>query len=200
MTENKDHQGGAVNPGFNFGENTSFGDGTTFFDCAGANNVVVVNDFGGKKSSTKNHTNEETAKCTDEALRAHQEQVLNEKILQYVGKAIDFVDDSWKKKYFLLWKAILKIPAVQNIIYNPGTQQNTPFNRKLVGNVFYLLKKNGVIKSETTDRNLAFALEGKRDASIRINMGQKPDSNEISDNVKKLISNPEELGDETPPT
>lgn len=199
MAEKKEHQGAPVNQGFNFGEQTQIGDGATFYNNAGAQNVII-NHFGGKKASTEEHRDEETTKRMDEELLARRELEVKETILQYVGKLIGFVDDFWKEKYLLLWQNILNIPAVRNIIYDPGIQRNTPFNRKALGNILYLLKNNGVFKPETSATSIASALEGNPNASIRINMGQKPDSNEISDNVKKLISNPEELGDETPPT
>lgn len=52
MAENKEHQGGPVNQGFNFGEKTKFGDGSTFNNYAGAKNVII-NHFGDKNTTKK---------------------------------------------------------------------------------------------------------------------------------------------------
>ena len=62
------------------------------------------------------------------------------------------------------------------------------------------LCRKGVFLEKVTNTTLTKALEGDSDASIRQAMGKLPGSQKVEDFIKKAISNPEELGDETPPT
>lgn len=196
MAENKEHQGGPVNQGFNFGEKTKFGDGSTFNNYAGAKNVII-NHFGDKNTTKKSQP---SAESEDPEQEAQRKQSVKEAVLQYVMKTQDLAADHWKDKYMLIWDRLFLIPDFEEKIYNPGRQQNTVFNRSFLGNVMGFLCRKGVFLEKVTNTTLTKALEGDSDASIRQAMGKLPGSQKVEDFIKKAISNPEELGDETPPT
>lgn len=196
MAKKKKHQEDAINQGFSFGEQTKIGDGATFYNYAGAQNVIV-NHFGDKNTTKKSQPSAESEDPVQEALR---KQSVKEAVLQYVMKTMDFVADQWSDKYMLFWERLFLVPDFEARIYNPGRQQNTVFNRSLVGNVMGFLCSRGVYLKKVTNKSLTKALEGDSDASIRQAMGKLPGSQQIEDFMKNAISNPEELGDETPPT
>lgn len=196
MAENKEHQGGPVNQGFNFGNDTKIGDGTTFNNYAGAKNVII-NHFGDKNTTKKSQL---SAESEDPEQEAQRKKNVKEAVLQYVMKAIDLVADHWRDKYMLIWKHLFLIPDFEAMIYNPGRQKGTVFNRSMLGNVMGMLCRKGVFQEKVTNTTLTKALEGDSDASIRQAMGKLPGSQQVEDFIKKAISNPEELGDETPPT
>ena len=69
-------------------------------------------------------------------------------IMQYVSNLKEFVAKEWQSRYDDLWKTILEDTEVACVIYDPGKQQNTTFNRKLVANIIYepTLKSKACLK------------------------------------------------------
>ena len=43
-----------------------------------------------------------------------------------------------------LWRSILALPEVDAVVYNPGKQKNTTFNRNLIANIIYITKVSQV--------------------------------------------------------
>lgn len=135
-------------------------------------------------STTHYHYGEEMAPNGGrKKLDDDQKKAIQENILEYVGRLTDCVKQEWKAKYATLWDKILAIPEVDAMIYNPGRQKNTTFNRNLVGNIIKLLIGK-VLEGTPTD--LAKVLEGNSDHSIREQMG-KDAPEEIQKAVLQLL-------------
>ena len=113
---------------------------------------------------------------------------IREQIMQYVSclNTKDVVNLDWLgKKYMDLWNAILDIPEVEELVYNPGKQQNTAFNRNLVGRIIYYLgnlMKDKTVYKDYNASTLSMRLEGTIEHSVRNEMGKSP-----SDNIKKAL-------------
>lgn len=115
-----------------------------------------------------------------------EKQILKDSILEYVNKLKDEVAEDWKKDYGKLWLDILAVPEIEENIYNPGRQDDTRFNRNLVGNIIGFLKTKSIYK-KTTAKKLAEILEGNPDSSVRGQIGVKlpiPTRNTIEDIIK----------------
>lgn len=96
-----------------------------------------------------------------------------------------YVSKEWQDKYEELWKAILELPEVASKIYDKGRQQNTTFNRNLVGNILHLMAKCKVLTTDNATK-LAIALEDDANASIRAKLGEMP-VKEVKDAVEGLL-------------
>lgn len=67
-----------------------------------------------------------------------------EEILDYVDRLLPLVHTNWVKRYRTLWYNILQIPDVNSVVYEPGRQVGTCFNRAFVTNIIRTLSINGV--------------------------------------------------------
>ena len=120
---------------------------------------------------------------------------IREQIMTYVSclNTKDLVNPEWLgKKYMDLWNAILDLPEVEDQVYKPGKQQNTEFNRNLVGNIIYYLAtrkedKKRVFK-ELNATLYAEKLEANPEHSVRLAMGKLP-SDEIKNALDKFLDN-----------
>ena len=132
-------------------------------------------------STTHYHYGEEMAPNGGRKhLDDEQKKAIQENILEYVGRLTDCVKQEWKAKYATLWDNILAIPEVDAMIYNPGRQKNTTFNRQLVGNIIKLLIGK-VLEGNPT--SLATALEGIDGHSVRLDMGK-----DAPEEIRKAVS------------
>ena len=108
-------------------------------------------------------------------------------IIDYVMKLHPvYVSKEWQDKYEWLWKAILELPVVAEKIYDKGRQQNTTFNRNLVGNILHLLADKKVLAITANATKMAEVLEGDANASVRAKLGEMP-SRAIEQAVESLI-------------
>ena len=107
-------------------------------------------------------------------------------IIDYVMKLHPvYVSKEWQDKYEWLWKQILELTAVAEKIYDKGRQQNTTFNRNLVGNILHLLADKKVLTTNNATK-LAIGLEKDANASVRAKLGEMPPK-EVKDAVEELI-------------
>ena len=53
-------------------------------------------------------------------------------IMNYVSCLRTFVSEAWKDRYMQLWADILNLSEVADLVCDPGKQQGTNFNRKLL--------------------------------------------------------------------
>ena len=107
-------------------------------------------------------------------------------IIDYVMKLHPvYVSKEWQDKYEWLWKQILELTAVAEKIYDKGRQQNTTFNRNLVGNILHLLADKKVLTTNNATK-LAIGLEKDENASVRAKLGEMPEK-KIMDAVGELI-------------
>lgn len=115
---------------------------------------------------------------------------VRKEIVLYVGKTLCLVEERWKPVYMDLWNDILDLREVAALIYDPGRQQKTVFNRKLVANIIhYLGDFTGVgagIYGDYSATTIVMQLEGTKDCSTRTELGLSP-SKEICDAIKPLL-------------
>ena len=113
-------------------------------------------------------------------------QLCKENILEYVMRLHPvYVRQEWQDKYKGLWKAILELPVVAEKIYDKGRQQNTTFNRNLVGNILHLLADKKVLTTNNATK-LAIGLENDENASVRAKLGEMPPK-EVKDAVEEWL-------------
>ena len=107
-------------------------------------------------------------------------------IMQYVSKLKCLVAQEYKTVYEKLWHRILEITEVSAVVCEPGKQQNTTFNRKLVANIMHVMIENNVFK----DRNvttIATTLETDKDHPVRGYLGMNPEDKVIAQKVKDTV-------------
>ena len=113
-------------------------------------------------------------------------QLSKDSILEYVMRLHpSLVCEEWREKYRPLWESILGLPVVVKVIYDKGKQQNTTFNRNLVGNILHLMAEKKVLKTTNATR-LSEALENDANASVRAKLGEMPPAG-IKRYVERLI-------------
>jgi hypothetical protein len=101
-------------------------------------------------------------------------QLSRDSILEYVMRLHpSHVCKEWRDKYRPLWVDIIEQPAVADKIFDKGKQQNTSFNRNLVGNILHLLAEKKILNTTNATR-LSEALENDPNASIRAKLGEMP--------------------------
>lgn len=100
-------------------------------------------------------------------------------ILSYVsriGRCLSYGKSGGEK----IWEGILELEAVSELVYNPGKQQGTSFNRNLVASIIHYLHGRGIYTGEYNAARLAEALEGSSDHSVRRALGTDPESHIVS--------------------
>ena len=142
------------------------------------NATTVINNHYGESGKAKPQTDKETSKA-DLLVRRGE-------IMQYVANLKPFVAKEWKNRYEATWHAILDLPAVAAVIYEPGKQKDTSFNRNLVANIIYIMCGRRIL-IESNATKLTEALEGDKDHSVRAQLGKAPDNKVIYEKVNKLI-------------
>ena len=144
------------------------------------NATTVINNHYGESGKAKPQTDRETSKA-DLLVRRGE-------IMQYVGNLRPYVSEKWKNRYEAVWHAILDLPAVAAVIYEPGKQKDTSFNRNLVANIIYIMCDRGIIY-ESNATKLTEALEGDKDHSVRAQLRTKPADAVLLREVKELLNN-----------
>lgn len=118
--------------------------------------------------------------------------VLRQEILDYVSKTLPFVLYQWKDKYMDLWSDILSLPEVEAVIYNPGRQRGTAFNRKEVAHIICYLGKHAVdgmgIFQKYNATRIATTFRDGAEKSVRPELGFRP-SKDIQVAIDKLLKN-----------
>ena len=113
-------------------------------------------------------------------------QLSKDTILEYVMRLFPaHVCEKWRDKYRSLWESILSLPVVSRYIYDKGKQQNTTFNRNLVGNILHMIAESKILVTTNATR-LSEILENDSNASIRAKLGEMPPA-EIKRHIEGLI-------------
>ena len=144
------------------------------------NATTVINNHYGESGKAKPQTDKETSKA-DLLVRRGE-------IMQYVANLKPFVAKEWKNRYEATWHAILDLPAVAAVIYEPGKQKDTSFNRNLVANIIYIMCGRRII-DESNATKLTEALEGGKDHSVRAQLRIEPADAVLLREVKELLNN-----------
>lgn len=124
---------------------------------------------------------------TSQAIVEIDKEQIRPKIISYVKKTIDKVSPDWKNKFEALWQDILNLNEVDIMVYNPGEQSGTDFNRVLVAGIIHILM-DAKVYVKCTYTSLAILLENNEDHHVRQELGKYP-SDEIQTAVKQLLKN-----------
>ena len=164
------------------------GTGNTFQEV----HIGTVQNYNPNATTVINHNYDERHKAPAAVTPALPEAdftPLRDEVLHYVMKIQGCVSPQWAERYSTLWHQVLAAPEVEAVIYKPGKQQNTTFNRTLVANIIYIMCNEDVLV-EKNATHLAIALEGSGEHPVRNQLSQYPSNGDITDKVLQLI-NPE---------
>lgn len=95
-------------------------------------------------------------------------------ILNYVDSIRSFLREELQDNFIKMWEGILNLDIVGATIYNPGKQQGTTFNRNLVARIIHYLDGYRIYKDNYNAAELAMALEGDKEHSVRAALGKYP--------------------------
>lgn len=142
-------------------------------------NATTVNNYnyGDKRKATP---------LADTSLTETEREQRKVEILNYVNRLKDCVDKNWKNRYETLWHQVLNLPEVAELVFEPGRQKDTTFNRNLVANIIYIMCNRGVI-AETNASTLTEILEHDKDHAVRAKLREYPEDSEITNKVEALI-------------
>ena len=124
---------------------------------------------------------------SDKAMGDAEKEQCKAEIMDYVAHLKPFVSKEWKNRYETLWHSILAIPEVDAVVYNPGKQKNTTFNRNLIANIIYIMCSENVI-DEHNATTLTKALEHDKEHSVRNQLGIQPTDSTIAAKVRDLLA------------
>ena len=112
----------------------------------------------------------------------HQQNIpsLRDEILAYVDRLRPHLADEWKSTYLRTWEDILDLDIVASLVYSPGKQQGTNFNRNLVANIIHYLSGREAYGKGYNAARFAGYLEGDKDHSIRSALGKNPSPDVVS--------------------
>lgn len=155
-----------VNPAATKVENTF----NIYSDKAGAEAITEALGTDSSKfhdSSSKSNLKPETLKlepgiaCTP----------IRTEIMNYVSRVRPLLIDEAKSDYMKVWEDILDLREVEALVYKPGKQKGTNFNRDLVANILYFLRNwkiyRVVYKQDYNGAALTEALEGDKEHSVK---------------------------------
>lgn len=142
------------------------------------NATTVINyNYGDKPKAMSSPDNN----MTDEE-REH----LKSEIMTYVSRIKQYVANEWKNRYETTWRSVLDIPEVKSIVFSPGKQKDTLFNRNLVANIIYIMCNVGFY-TDTNATALTIALEGDKEHSVRGQLAKEPADRLLVKHVKALL-------------
>ena len=139
--------------------------------------TVINNNYGDKPKAASSPDNNLT-----DAEREH----LKSEIMTYVSRIKQYVANEWKNRYETTWRSVLDIPEVESLVFNPGKQKNTLFNRNLVANIIYIMCNAGFY-TDTNATALTIALEDDKEHSVRQQLAKEPADRLLVKHVKALL-------------
>ena len=139
--------------------------------------TVINNNYGDKPKATS---------APDKTMQQAECEQLKSEIMEYVSRIKMYVADEWKNRYESIWRNILSLPEVEAVIYEPGKQKDTSFNRNLVANIIYVMCNAGFY-AETNATTLTIALEDDKEHSVRRQLAKEPADERLVKHVKALL-------------
>ena len=161
------------------------GTGNTFQEI----NISSVQNYNPNATTVINYNYGDRLKPTsapDKAMQQAEREQRKAEIMEYVSRIKMYVADEWKNRYETIWRSVLDIPEVEAVVYEPGKQKDTLFNRNLVANIIYVMCEGGVFATDNAT-TLAECLEGDKDHSVRAKLRQNPDDKTLERHVKALL-------------
>lgn len=142
------------------------------------NATTVVNNYYGDK--------QKTVPAAENVLQDEEREKRKADILQYVAKLAQYVSKDWKNRYETLWKNILALPEVEAEVYEPGKQKGTTFNRNLIANIICMMVSAEVFNTDNAT-HLTIALEGDKEHSVRNQLREYPQNDDIKEKINDLL-------------
>ena len=139
--------------------------------------TVINNNYGDKQKPVS---------PSDKAMGDAEKEQCKAEIMDYVAHLKPYVSKEWKNRYETLWRSILAIPEVDAVVYKPGKQKNTTFNRNLIANIIYIMCNAGFY-TDTNATALTIALEGNNEHSVRGQLAKEPADELLVKHVKALL-------------
>lgn len=127
-----------------------------------------------------------TASSPDNNMTDDEREHLKSEIMTYVSRIKKYVANEWKNRYETTWRSILDIPEVKSLVFSPGKQKDTLFNRNLVANIIYIMCNAGLF-DDTNATTLAVALEDNKEHSVRSQLGKEPADELLVKHVRALL-------------
>ena len=127
-----------------------------------------------------------TASSPDNNMTDDEREHLKTEIMTYVSRIKQYVSNEWKNRYETTWRSVLDIPEVKSIVFSPGKQKDTLFNRNLVANIIYIMCNAGFY-ADTNATTLTIALEGDKEHSVRGQLAKEPADELLVKHVKALL-------------
>ena len=109
--------------------------------------TVINNNYGDKQKPVS---------PSDKAMGDAEKEQCKAEIMDYVAHLKPYISKEWKNRYETLWRSILAIPEVDAVVYKPGKQKNTTFNRNLIANIIYITEPT--LKSKACLKCLYFTI------------------------------------------
>ena len=122
----------------------------------------------------------------DNNMTDDEREHLKSEIMTYVSRIKQYVANEWKNRYETTWRSVLDIPEVKSIVFSPGKQKDTLFNRNLVANIIYIMCNAGFY-TDTNATALTIALEGDKEHSVRQQLAKGPADRLLVKHVKALL-------------
>lgn len=122
----------------------------------------------------------------DNNMTDDEREHLMTEIMTYVSRIKQCVAKEWKNRYETTWRSVLDIPEVKSIVFSPGKQKDTLFNRNLVANIIYIMCNAGFY-TDTNATALTIALEGNNEHSVRGQLAKEPADELLVKHVKALL-------------
>ena len=122
----------------------------------------------------------------DNNLTDAEREHLKSEIMTYVSRIKQYVANEWKNRYETTWRSVLDIPEVESLVFSPGKQKDTLFNRNLVANIIYIMCNAGFY-SDTNATALTIALEDDKEHSVRQQLAKEPADRLLVKHVKALL-------------
>lgn len=122
----------------------------------------------------------------DNNMTDDEREHLKSEIMTYLSRIKQYVANEWKNRYETTWRSVLDIPEVKSIVFSPGKQKDTLFNRNLVANIIYIMCNAGFY-TDTNATALTIALEGNNEHSVRGQLAKEPADELLVKHVKDLL-------------
>ena len=122
----------------------------------------------------------------DNNMTDDEREHLKTEIMTYVSRIKQYVANEWRNRYETTWRSVLDIPEVKSIVFSPGKQKDTLFNRNLVANIIYIMCNAGFY-TDTNATTLTIALEGNKEHSVRQQLAKEPADRILVKHVKALL-------------
>lgn len=127
-----------------------------------------------------------TASSPDNNMTDDEREQRKAEIMEYVMRIKRHVANNWRNRYESIWRNILSLPEVEAVVYEPGKQKDTTFNRNLIANIIYIMCNAGFY-ADTNATALTIALEGDKEHSVRGQLAKEPADELLVKHVRALL-------------